>query len=415
MARRSIVCSALSKQYRIGADRGEVMLREALVRALTRPFRGPSEDELIWALRDVSLEVGEDEVVGVVGRNGSGKTTLLKLLSRITYPTSGSVRVEGRVASLVEVGTGFHNELSGRENVFLNGSIMGLKRREIAEHFDAIVEFSGVGRFIDTPIKRYSTGMRLRLGFAVAAHLFPDVLLVDEVLAVGDAEFQQKCLDTLHDVGRSGRTVLFVSHNLEAVESLCPRTIWIDRGRLRMDGPSREVIASYMEETTTGHAASVELGEDAHRTGGREARFTRIEFLDAAGRPKDAVQSGDALTLRLHYHAERAIRQPYFGLILSTEFGALVAHPNSWTDGLEVGSIGPGDGSIDLVIDRLPLMPGAFPITLWMNRHSDSQPIDHLDHCAVLTVKPPEGDLIGRILERRTGAVYLDSRWEIPA
>ncbi|MEM9799196.1 MAG: ABC transporter ATP-binding protein [Planctomycetota bacterium] len=413
MGAPAIHLDGVSKRYRIGATRKQRMLREALVDAVRRPFRPPSDEELIWALRDVSLEVGSDEVVGVIGRNGSGKTTLLKLLARITDPTEGSVDVRGRVASLVEVGTGFHNELTGRENVFLNGSIMGLKRSQIAESFDAIVDYSGVGPFIDTPIKRYSTGMRLRLGFAVAAHLFPDVLLVDEVLAVGDAEFQQKCLDTLHDVGRGGRTVMFVSHNLEAIESICPRTIWIDRGTVRKDGPSKEVIASYMRDAKTASGSTVEFGADAHRTGGREARFTRLELLDENDRPIDRLRSGDALKIRLHLEADRMVRMPYFGVIVSTEFGAIVSHPNSWTDGFEVESVGPGEASFDLTFERLTLMPGTYPITLWMNRHGDPQPIDHLDHCAVLEVHPPERDVLDRILQRRTGAVFFETRWAL--
>ncbi|MEM8710643.1 MAG: ABC transporter ATP-binding protein, partial [Planctomycetota bacterium] len=207
----AIRVSNVSKEYRLGVSQGEGMLREMITAGVKRLIgRGEprKERESIFALKNVSLEVGKDEVVGVIGRNGSGKTTLLKLLSKITYPTAGDIDVRGRVASLVEVGTGFHPELSGRDNVYLNGSILGLKRREIDEHFDAIVEYSGVGGFLDTPIKRYSTGMRLRLGFAVAAHLYPDVLLVDEVLAVGDAEFQAKCLATLTDVGRRGHAVL---------------------------------------------------------------------------------------------------------------------------------------------------------------------------------------------------------------
>lgn len=411
---KSIVANRLSKQYRIGALHGEVMLREALSRAVKRVFqRGVPEEETIWALRDMSFEVGSDEVVGIIGRNGSGKTTLLKLLARITYPTSGSVSVRGRVASLVEVGTGFHNELSGRENVFLNGSILGLKRREIAEHFDDIVAYAGVEKFIDTPIKRYSTGMRLRLGFAVAAHLFPDVLLVDEVLAVGDAEFQKKCLDTLGDVGRRGHTVLFVSHNLEAIESICPRTIWIDQGRLRMDGKSRDVIAAYMRETAVTQHSTIDLSDSDRRAGTGEAHITALEFLDADGRAKDVVHSGDAVVLRLHYDVREPINSPYFGVLIATEFGTVIAHPNSWSAGLEIPRVARGAGSVDLRIEHLNLMPGSYPITLWMNRHSDSVSIDYLDQCAALNVVAPPENVLGRPLERRTGSVFFDSTWSI--
>src|SRR5206468_10115511 len=198
--------------------------------------------ETIWALKDVSFKVQEGEVLGIIGRNGAGKSTLLKVLSKITYPTSGKMKVNGRLAALLEVGTGFHGELSGRENIFLNGSILGMTRKEIEAKLDAIVSFAGVERFLDTPVKHYSSGMFLRLGFAVAAHLEPDVLLVDEVLAVGDAAFQKKCLNAMDEMRSGGRTVLFVSHNLAAVENLCSRALWIDNGQIRLDGKPKDVI-----------------------------------------------------------------------------------------------------------------------------------------------------------------------------
>src|SRR5712664_3253537 len=242
----SITVENLSKRYELGALQEETQLRDQLVRLLRAPFRKRAPKEILWALREVSFKVDEGEVVGIIGRNGAGKSTLLKILSKITYPTSGRVRTRGRVASLLEVGTGFHEELTGRENIYLNGSILGMKKKEVDVKLDAIVEFSGVQRFIDTPIKHYSSGMRLRLGFAVAAHLEPDVLIVDEVLAVGDAGFQKKCIRAMEGLRNSGRTVLFVSHNLAAVENLCSRGIWIDAGRIRMDGAAKDVIASYM-------------------------------------------------------------------------------------------------------------------------------------------------------------------------
>ncbi|QDV10115.1 Teichoic acids export ATP-binding protein TagH [Planctomycetes bacterium Poly30] len=410
----AIRLTAVSKEYRIGASQGEGMLRDALVGGAKRLLgRGPAkaEPKTVWALKDVSLEVAKDEVVGVIGRNGSGKTTLLKLLSKITYPTSGEIDVRGRVASLVEVGTGFHNELSGRDNIYLNGSILGLKRREIAEHFDAIVEYSGVGSFLDTPIKRYSTGMRLRLGFAVAAHLFPDVLLVDEVLAVGDAEFQAKCLATLSEVGRRGHAVLFVSHNLEAIESICSRTIWIDRGVLRMDGPSREVIAAYLKETAQANTAVIDLSQSEGRPGTGEARFRSMEFLAADGSPLEVIRTADEVTVRFHFEAHEEIQSPYVGLSMFTEFGTLVTHPNTWSAGLELGRVAPGQHTLDLHIRRVPLMPGRYPLTLWMNRHSDSESIDWLEQCATLTVHSPGKTVFERSLPRRTGAVLLDAEW----
>src|SRR5258707_6915943 len=243
----SIRVEQLSKQYLLGKASQQTMLRERLVSFIKNPFaKETAVADTLWALREVSFCVKEGEVVGIIGRNGAGKSTLLKILSKITYPTTGRVKVCGRVASLLEVGTGFHEELTGRENIFLNGSILGMKQREVEAKLDQIIEFAGVERFIDTPIKRYSSGMRLRLGFAVAAHLDPDILIIDEVLAVGDAGFQKKCLNAMEDLRSGGRTVLFVSHNMAAVENLCTRAIWIDDGRLREDGPVQRVIESYM-------------------------------------------------------------------------------------------------------------------------------------------------------------------------
>src|SRR5262245_1669178 len=216
-----IAVSGLSKQFRIGKTQHDTMLREKIVRLFKRPFSGRDESSsAIWALRDVSFSIDEGEVVGIIGRNGAGKSTLLKILSRITYPTAGTIEVKGRTAALLEVGTGFYEELTGRENIYLNGSILGMKKREIDAKLEAIVDFAQVEQFIDTPIKRYSSGMRLRLGFAVAAHLDPEILIIDEVLAVGDVGFQKKCLNAMGDLQRAGRTVLFVSHNMAAVENL---------------------------------------------------------------------------------------------------------------------------------------------------------------------------------------------------
>ncbi len=246
----AIAAAGLSKRYRIGQLQSSYgTLRESLTRVAksvaSRPHRHHHED--IWALRDVSFEVPEGQVLGVIGRNGAGKSTLLKILTRITTPTSGRAEIRGRVGSLLEVGTGFHPELTGRENVFLNGSVLGMKRKEIGGRLDEIVEFAGIERFIDTPVKRYSSGMYVRLAFAVAAHLEPEILLVDEVLAVGDAEFQRRCLGRMQDFGESGRTVLFVSHNMQAIARLCERTILLADGQIERDGPSPDVVAYYLQ------------------------------------------------------------------------------------------------------------------------------------------------------------------------
>jgi lipopolysaccharide transport system ATP-binding protein len=286
----AIRVDALSKRYRIRQRQPYRALREAIADAAARPFRrwsapdgglprtaSTDEDGYIWALRDLSLDVTRGEVLGILGRNGAGKSTLLKIISRITEPTTGGVDIYGRVGSLLEVGTGFHPELTGRENIFLNGAILGMKRAEIQRKFDEIVAFAEVSRFIDTPVKRYSSGMHMRLAFAVAAHLEPEIMIVDEVLAVGDLSFQRKCLGKMDDVARQGRTVLFVSHNLEAIERLCSQCALLENGRLLSRGPAATVVQEYLSSTTPKHGAGawMDLGRAEHKGSG-DVRFTAV-------------------------------------------------------------------------------------------------------------------------------------------
>ncbi len=287
MAPVAIWVDGLGKQYRIGERRvRHANLRDALSSALSARWRRTRDwlagqaagiggvDETIWALRDVSLAIEHGEVVGIIGRNGAGKSTLLKILSRITEPTTGAADLYGRVGSLLEVGTGFHPELTGRENIYLNGAILGMRRYEIDRKFDEIVGFSEVERFIETPVKHYSSGMHLRLAFAVAAHLEPEILLIDEVLAVGDAAFQRKCLGKMGSVARQGRTVLFVSHNMGAITQLCNRAYWIADGQIKLSGPAAQVVAAYLAEGTADQAvwrspASAPAGQTRRRPRGR--------------------------------------------------------------------------------------------------------------------------------------------------
>jgi lipopolysaccharide transport system ATP-binding protein len=282
----AIATEGLSKRYRIGElDAPYGTLRDSITGALRR--RGKHREE-IWALEDVAFDVREGEVVGVIGRNGAGKSTLLKLLTRITSPTTGRVEIRGRVGSLLEVGTGFHPELTGRENVFLNGAVLGMKRREIQRKFDDIVEFSGVERFLDTPVKRYSSGMYVRLAFSVAAHLEPEILLVDEVLAVGDAEFQRRCLGRMEDFGESGRTVLFVSHNMQTIAQLCDRALLFDGGRLVRDGESSEVVSHYLQSVHgSGSSRYWDLADAPGR--GDLVRLRSVRVLDEDGDTVSAV------------------------------------------------------------------------------------------------------------------------------
>jgi lipopolysaccharide transport system ATP-binding protein len=309
----AIRVEGLSKQYRIGRRREQHdTLRDTLTDAVATPLRraaklirgeatGPVEqDQTIWALNDLSLEIYEGEAIGIIGRNGAGKSTLLKILSRITEPTKGSADVYGRVGSLLEVGTGFHPELTGRENVYLNGAILGMTRSEIDAKFDGIVAFAEVERFIDTPVKHYSSGMYLRLAFAVAAHLEPEILLVDEVLAVGDAAFQKKCLGKMSEVGQQGRTVLFVSHNMNAIAALCERCIWIHDGRLKRIGPTAEIIQAYLRGDEINLAERV-WTDLATAPGDEYIRLTRVAALDEHGAVASLVDIRRPIDLVVEY------------------------------------------------------------------------------------------------------------------
>jgi lipopolysaccharide transport system ATP-binding protein len=310
----------LSKQYTIGrAKLRHDTLRDHLTYGLKSLFsrngRHRPEADTIWSLKDVSFEVKTGEVVGIIGRNGAGKSTLLKILSRITVPTVGRAEIYGRVGSLLEVGTGFHPELSGRENIYLNGAVLGMAKTEISRKFDEIVAFAEVEKFIDTPVKFYSSGMHVRLAFAVAAHLEPDILIVDEVLAVGDVAFQRKCLSKMQGVRAQGRTVLFVSHNLGVVKMLCQRGLWLHDGHIATDGSAAEVVATYI--ASFGSHAEVRLEERIDREGNGRFQFTRVHFMSSEGREVDQITSGDELTIRLDYRTTGWVDEKRMIIIVS--------------------------------------------------------------------------------------------------
>jgi lipopolysaccharide transport system ATP-binding protein len=307
MTEIAIRAEHLGKLYRIGPRERYRTLRETLTDAMYAPlrrirsaFQPLNGDDTIWALKDVSFEIKRGEVVGVIGRNGAGKSTLLKILSRITEPTEGVAEIDGRVASLLEVGTGFHPELTGRENIYLNGAILGMKRVELDRKFDEIVAFAEVEKFIDTPVKHYSSGMHVRLAFAVAAHLEPEILLVDEVLAVGDATFQKKCLNKMQDVGRQGRTVLFISHNMPAITRLCPRTILLDEGRVVSDGPSHQVVSVYLQ-SSVGTRAAREWPDQSKAPGNSIVQLRAVRVRTEDGRITDAVDIRKLVGIEMEY------------------------------------------------------------------------------------------------------------------
>lgn len=317
------------------------------------------------ALDDVSFEVQPGEIVGIVGRNGAGKSTLLKVISRVTEPTSGRIEIYGRVGSLLEVGTGFHPELSGRENIFLNGSILGMSRAEIQRKFDEIVAFSEIERFVDTPVKRYSSGMYVRLAFAVAAHLEPEVLLIDEVLAVGDAAFQQKCLGRMSEVSREGRTILFVSHNTAALLGLCTRGILLEQGKLTLDGSIESAVSGYLKGVTLGSVG--DLTGYTHREGNGRVRFTKVSFEDLSGNPVAQGVSGRPLVIRLDYESNDASVLPRSRASVAVYDNLGQALFNCSSELVIAAPVNlPPTGTVKCVIPQLPLSQSNYLITLFL-------------------------------------------------
>ncbi len=380
----AIRAEMLAKQYWLGEGQAEyTTLRDAIagaaatsaraLRSLFRPGpRGRPGRELIWALNDVSFEVNHGEIVGVIGRNGAGKSTLLKILSRITEPTRGFAEIRGRLGSLLEVGTGFHPELTGRENVYLNGAIMGMKRADIRHRFDEIIAFAGVERFLDTPVKHYSSGMHLRLAFAVAAHLEPEILLVDEVLAVGDAAFQRKCLGKIGDIASQGRTVLFISHNMPAVKGLCERAFLIDAGKLKIDGRVDEAVAAYLSDDGSSEWDGVIPDSAPRKAGTGEALLRRVELRDPSGRRSRRLFRGQRFTVTALYDVRSPVQGTVMELGISTLDGLRVATATSIDAGVPLMSLQPGSWEIEVEMD-VTLVAGQYAVDVFL--HDADRPI----------------------------------------
>jgi lipopolysaccharide transport system ATP-binding protein len=349
----------LGKRYRLGARQPYRTLRDALA-SLFRPRAETKVAAEFWALRDVSFELHEGEALGIVGRNGAGKSTLLKLLSRITVPDEGIIELTGRVGALLEVGTGFHPELSGRENVFLNGVLLGMSAQEVRKKFDEIVAFAGVEEFLDTPVKRYSSGMRVRLAFATADYLEPDILVVDEVLAVGDAQFQQKCLGRMGEVANQGRTVLFVSHQMESIMTLCERAIWLDEGKVMRDGPAPEVVNEYLESCRVEVVRS-EVSERKDRRGSGAARITaiRLSGWDRPEVPTVLCGGGCAFEFAFRFDASQSAADARLKIAVRDSFGRIVVRFASDYVGYRVDRL-PASGAFVLSIPKLALVPGRY-------------------------------------------------------
>lgn len=398
----------LGKRYRLGSGPSYKTLRDSLAQVVRAPVRTlaaalrsrDGDHRLFWALKDVSLEVRRGEVLGIIGRNGAGKSTLLKILSRITEPTEGYAEVHGRTGSLLEVGTGFHPELTGRENVYLNGIILGMRRSEVHRRFSDIVDFSGIEKFIDTPVKHYSSGMFVRLGFSVAAHLEPEILIVDEVLAVGDVAFQERCLGKMAEVAGGGRTVLFVSHNMSAISALCQTAVWLDGGRVVFRGSSGQAIARYIENVRLEEGVRLDARHDRKGTGW--LRITHLSVLDGDRRQTEAVRAGQPVSFVLEYAAEPGVRLDAVtvNLVFADDRNYHLFSCMSELSGTVFDDV-PSQGRFVCSLPELPLLPGRYE--LHFSCLSKGVLVDKVTSAAALVVV--EGDFFG------TGKLTTNTEW----
>lgn len=449
MSKTIIDFEQVSKKFIIKRDR-----RNSLHEIVTGIFRPRLANEEFWALRDVSFKVRKGETVGLIGHNGSGKSTTLKLITRILNPTSGSVMIDGRVSALLELGSGFHPDLSGRENIYLNGSLLGFTRAEMSTKIEQIIDFSEMREFIDMPVKHYSSGMYMRLGFAVAIYVNPDILITDEVLAVGDEAFQRKCMERIYSLKKRGTTILFVSHALNQVRDLCDRALWFDHGNLLVDSTPLEAIDGYLADTNIRDAARLrseaqapivieiaaeapnpaqsveaepgvsdesepsvepesslipepqpeaEEATDPMRWGSREVEITEVELIDASGDATQAFYTNEPFTLRIHYLAHEPIDKPVFGVAIYHRSGWQISGPNSRFGGLEIDHID-GAGYVDYHIAGLPLLEGDYELTAAIYDNAMIRPFDHHERKWSMRVYTRE-------VAERYGTLYIPSQW----
>ncbi len=400
-AESAISVEGVSKRFRIYHERNQ-SIKAAVMRG------GRATYEEFWALRDVSLEIPRGKTFGLIGENGSGKSTLLKCIAKILQPEEGSVTSRGKIAALLELGSGFHPELSGRENVYLNGSILGVSERELDARFDDIVGFAGLERFIDTPVKNYSSGMYVRLGFSVAINVDPEILLVDEVLAVGDESFQRRCNEKFAEFKADGRTIVLVSHALGSMRNMCDEVAWLEHGEVREVGTPGGVVDEYMgashDEREVDDAGG---GESGSRWGSGEGRIERIEVLDRAGQPTTQVRTGETVTFRFHYQTRRPIEQPVFGMAIYSIEGQHVTGPNTRDAGAVPRSIS-GNGTVDLTVDRLMLVPGTYDLSASLFDYSCLHAFDfrHRAHRFDVELGEPR---------EQYGLVALGGTWKVDA
>ncbi|WP_322513068.1 ABC transporter ATP-binding protein [Chloroflexus sp.] len=377
-------------------------------------IRGLPPAEAFWAVRNVSFAVEKGQSIGLVGHNGAGKSTILKLMTRVLEPTSGRVTTRGRIAALLELGSGFHPELSGRENVFLYGSLMGFSRKEMLRKLPEIIEFSEIGPFLDTEVKHYSSGMYTRLAFAVATAVDPDILITDEVLAVGDEAFQRKCIDRIYGFRRAGKTIVFVSHALDVVRSLCDVAVWLDHGEMKAYGSAVEVVDAYLADVNEKERTAIEERRHAEemdqewrermRRGTREVEIVRVQLLDGNGNERITFRTHESLTIRIHYVAHERIEQPVFGIGLHHESGAWLTGPNTGFDGYYIPAI-EGAGTVDYHIPRLPLLSGRYFVSVSATDHTQLHAFDVHDRMYPLIVHS-EG------VKQRYGMLFAEGVWQ---
>jgi ABC-2 type transport system ATP-binding protein len=391
----------VSKRFRMYQERNQ-SLKAALMRG------GRASYDEYWALRDVSLEIPEGSTFALIGENGSGKSTLLKCIARILTPEKGSIRTNGSLAALLELGSGFHPELSGRENVFLNGSILGMGKRDLERKFDEIVDFAGIEPFIDQPVKNYSSGMYMRLGFSVAINVDPDILLVDEVLAVGDAAFQEKCMEKFVDFRRQGKTVVIVSHAMGSMRTLCDQAAWLDHGSLTEVGRADSIVDRYVDK---GHERGVEptpgdaAGTPVTRVGSGEAELRTVEMLDVSGRPSTRFRTGDAVTIRIGYECRERVELPAFALAMDTVDGMRIWAHHTRDGGPDIPYI-EGTGHVDLVVPSLVLQPYTVDLSARILDHTLTHTYDFRRHCYRFVVETGPRRESG-------GVVALQGDWHV--
>ena len=378
-------------------------LQELMLNALRGKGNGAREE--FWALRDVSFEVRRGETVGIIGPNGAGKSTVLKLIAGIIKPTSGTIEVNGRIGALLELGAGFHPDLTGRENIYLSGSILGLKRGEIRRRLDEIIAFAELERFIDVPVKHYSSGMYVRLAFSVAVHMDPEILLVDEVLAVGDAAFQRKCLERIDQMRRKGVTILLVSHDMDSVRRFCSRALWFEKGRLLTDDTTEAVVQRYIARSWEKEGRRLKRQvTDEQRWGTRRLQITRVRLLNGDGREQSLFRTGEPLTVEISYRSSGKIEHPVFGLAIHRSDGVHVTGPNTHFAGLDIPFV-EGEGIVTYTVPSLPLLEGLYYVSVSSHNREDTEMFDYHDRAYPFRV-------VGGSIRERYGLVSLGGKWQ---